>query len=417
MATAFLNRSHAVIWCPPRSVGERAFAAEPCLVVMRATGQADQGARYARISLDALPKLKSVSIVFDARDVTVLAATLPSLSAAKLQRALPNIVEESILQDATSCAFAPGPVRPDGKRIVALIDKAWLEFVVGAFERRGMWVTAAWPAQLCIPFTPGRWSMACLHDGIAVRAGLYDGFGWGASGDPDFRTEAIVSSVQTAQAAGVRGEPVIFAEDPSWRSSVERAMQRAGISYKLLGLPVPKSAPVDLLDGRTSSMGKRWFANFDWRAWRVPAMLAGACVAAFLVGLNLHWGKLAAEKAEVKAQLERKFRQTFPNAKVVVDPALQMQRQLATLRQASGQPGPDDLVPLVSRFGQALGARAIDALTSIEYRGGKLKVRFTPSFVESRAMRESLRDACQRAGLLLTFEGEREPVATVAVRT
>ena len=36
----------------------------------------------------------------------------------------------------------------------------------------------------------------------------------------------------------------------------------------------------------------------------VPAMLAGACVAAFLVGLNLHWGKLAAEKAEVKAQLD-----------------------------------------------------------------------------------------------------------------
>ena len=152
-----------------------------------------------RVSLDALPVLKTATLIFDARDVNLLQAVVPALSGARLQQALPNIVEEALLQDPQSCAFAVGPrVGNEGRRLVAAIDSGWLEFVIGAFERRGVVVQAAWPAQLALPVGADRTALACLNDGLVLRTGTVDGIGWGASSDPDFRAEAIVTLLANA---------------------------------------------------------------------------------------------------------------------------------------------------------------------------------------------------------------------------
>src|SRR5690606_2733578 len=143
----------------------------------------------------------------------------------------------------------------------------WLEFVVGAFERRGIAVQGAWPAQLALPVGADRTALACLNDGLALRTGLLDGIGWGASPDPDFRAEAIVAmlasagtptapfapqaadaepAVATAEAAHgdavvglaarelpsepprLRRRLAVFVEDASWQTPVLKAASRAG---------------------------------------------------------------------------------------------------------------------------------------------------------------------------------------------
>jgi general secretion pathway protein L len=157
--------------------------------------------------------------------------------------------------------------------------------------------------------------------------------------------------------------------------------------------------------------------SFDLRDWRWPLALAAGCVAVALIGLNLHWAAMARERQEIRASLERSFRGAFPNAQVVVDPVLQMNRQVSMLRARGGQSGPEDFVPLVGRFAQAIGPRASDALAALEYREGRLKVRFQPQLVDGRAAREQLIEACARAGLQLRFDNEREPTATVAIKT
>ena len=157
MAAQVLRKGQAIVWVPPRSIGERAFATEPVLLAMlpvsvsdKVGGGANPGgvpvtvfgsassARYVRVSLDAMPALRTVTLIFDARDVNLLQAEVPPLSGARLQQALPNVVEDLLLQDPHSCAFTLGP-RTDGenRRLVAAIDRGWLEFVLGAFERRG----------------------------------------------------------------------------------------------------------------------------------------------------------------------------------------------------------------------------------------------------------------------------------------
>ena len=475
MAAQVLRKGQAIVWVPPRAIGERAFATEPVLLAMlpvavsdKVGGAANPGgvpvtvfgsastARYVRVSLDALPVLKTATLVFDARDVNLLQVVVPALSGARLQQALPNVVEEMLLQDPQSCAYAVGPrVGADGQRLVAAIDRGWLEFVVGAFERRGIAVQGAWPAQLALPVGADRTALACLNDGLALRTGLLDGIGWSASSDADSRAEAIVALLASAcppsapfaapaadagagPAAGpaaAEGEAVVglaarelpsepprlrrrlavFVEDASWQTPVLKAASRAGFDADIRALPFPLPAPVDLLAARRGSAAGRWFAAIDWRAWRSAATFAGASIAAALLGLNLHWGALAQERAALKAQTERTFRQAFPNTPLVVEPLMQMQREVAGLRTRAGQAGPEDFLPLLTRFSLALGAQGADSMASVEYREMRLRVRFQPGFFEARSAREILVRDSQRQGLSVKFDGEREPTATVAL--
>lgn len=469
MAAQVLRKGQAIVWVPPRAIGERAFATEPALLAMlplavseKVGGGANPGgvpvtvfgsastARYVRVSLDAMPALRSATLIFDARDVNLLQAAVPPLSGVRLQQALPNAVEDLLLQDAQGCAFALGPrVGGEGRRLVAAIDRAWLEFVVGAFERRGVRVQAAWPAQLALPVGPDHTALACINDGLVLRSGLLEGIGWGASADPQARLEAIVALMANAgelpapaelvqapapapeangaAAAGMAArelptEPprlrrrlAVFVEDASWQTPVLKAAARAGFEADIRALPFPLAAPLDLLAARHGNAAQRWLADFDWRAWRLPAALGAASVAVALIGLNLHWGMLTQERDQLRTQIERRYRQTFPGSQALVDPLLQMRRRVAGLRTSAGQAGPDDFVPLLSRFAQALGGQATDALSGVEFREGSLRVRFQPGFYEARSVRELLVAACQRLGLSLKFESDREPTATVAL--
>jgi general secretion pathway protein L len=382
-----------------------------------------------------LPSLRSVSLLFDARDVTLLRVKLPPLSGAKLRQAVPNAVEDLLLQDAQQCAFALGPVVAGGQRLIAVIDRAWLEFVVGAFERRGIKVLAAWPTQLALPLESGALSIECVNDGIALRADALDGSGWYAGEAQDERTEALVSLLEpllkpsanglgalahdgalTGQATGTAFSRVIAGcEDPSWHEPLRAVASRLGIAIDRRALAVPLAAPVDLLAGRPGTRAARFLSDVDWRAWRLPAALAGACAIIGLMGLNLHWGMLARERDTLRSAIERTYRQTFPDAQVIVDPVLQMERQVAVLRARAGQSGPEDFLPLLARFSQALGDQAADALAGVEYREGRLRVRFQPGRMEARELRDALARACQRLGLALSFDAEREPTATVAL--
>jgi len=91
MATTLLKRT-AAIWVPPRSVGERALAAEPSLVAMLPAPESSGGVRWARVSLEALPAMKSAALVFDARDVTLMPVKLPPDTSKQLVCPMPGLV-------------------------------------------------------------------------------------------------------------------------------------------------------------------------------------------------------------------------------------------------------------------------------------------------------------------------------------
>ena len=413
MATPQLKRHQAVIWLPPRSAGERAFGAEAQLLA-HIGGEP----RVRRASLDSMEQVRQVWLIADARDVTLLDVAVPPLSGARLRQALPNVVEEFLLQDVNRCLVVPGPVTGDGKRLVGVIDRDWVEFVIGAFARRQMRVDAMWPAQLALPLIPEHWSLSCAHGALALRTGATTGVGWSAGEAPEFRAEAITSVLEagTATTGGERPAKLrAFLESGDWQRPVQKAAKAAGMEVEMSRLPLVRSAPIDLLLGRASGM-KAAMAQFDWRLWRAPVSLAAACVVAALVGLNLHWATQAAQKQALRQAMEQKFREAFPGTQTVIDPVLQMKRNVAALRAQSGRAGPDDFVPMLARLAQALGPKGLDAITALEYREGTVKVRFNPTVATGNSARDSLRQAAARLGMRLSFDNERDLTATLSVQ-
>ncbi len=413
MAATVLRRGEAIVWLPPRVAGERSLAGESSLLV--AAGPSRDRPGRVRASLETLPPMRTVRLIVDARDVTLLRARLPALPAARLQRALPNLLEDQILQDPQTCAWALGAVDSGAERLVAAVDRHWLDVVTQAFERRGIRVTAVWPAQALQLQQPASVAvLLCVGSSIAVLPARGDGVGLAAGAEPYTRREALRSALALLAAAG-GGEVLGLAEDDTWRAVLRESAAEAGVALQLGELPTPGSASVDLLAAQREGALARWAAGFDWRAWRWPLAGALTCAALAVAGLNLHWYLLAREQVELLATLDRSFAQVFPAGTTRVDPVLQMQRHVAQLRARAGQASPDDFLPLVVGLGLVLGTQSQDAIGSLEYRDGRLRARFRPGIADTRAAREALELAGRRQGLRLRFDSEREPLATITV--
>src|SRR5258708_7802427 len=116
------------------------------------------------------------------------------------------------------------------------------------------------------------------------------------------------------------------------------------------------------------------FARRASHSARLPraALILAAAIAALQLGfVALDAWRLRHERSAIEARREAVFRAAFPEAKVVVDPDLQMKRNLAELKRTRGMPAEDDFLASLSR-----AARDSDApARSIEYSNGKLVVR------------------------------------------
>lgn len=114
--------------------------------------KAGQTQRAGRAALALLPRAVTTVLVVAARDVLLLAATVPPLKGPKLRQALPNIVEDQLIQDPQTCHIALDPaVLPDGRRVLAIVDRAWFRTICDAFVAAGHRNLRAVPAMRCLP--------------------------------------------------------------------------------------------------------------------------------------------------------------------------------------------------------------------------------------------------------------------------
>lgn len=407
MATPQLKRHQAIVWLPPRSAGESVLSGARAVLYAQMGSDAEPELR--RVSLDALEGIRQVWLVADARDVTLITAPVPPLSGKRLRQALPNVVEEYLLQDPARCLIVPGPVLSDGQRVIGVIDNEWVDSVLAAFKQRGISVEALWPAQLMLPWKEGQWSMMAAHDYLTVRTGEWSGYGW-AAGESEASHRETALGVLAGKLLGQTPERIgVWLADPEWRSTLKTAARPSDTKLDFGSVPLVRSAPLDLLSAKTDGLKNR-LSRVDWRLWRGVGALLAAILVALLLGLNLQWLQMRAEADDLQAAIRARFKDTFPNA-VIVDPALQMKRSVNELRVKSGRPGPDDFVPLLARFAQAVGQRGQGTIEALEYREGTMKIRFSAESVDSPEAREALVQDATRLGLTLAFDNQRDPTA------
>lgn len=298
---------------------------------------------------------------------------------ARLRAALEGLLEEHLLDDPAALHFALEPGAQAGRPVwVAACDRAWLRGALQALE------TAGRPADRVVPeFAPGPTAsgqaelsvlgtaedaqlvlagqgeaQALLMLPLAAAPGLELALPAHAEGAPPVRAEPAVAAL----AEHALARPVAL------QTAGERALAAARGAWDLAQLDLASSG------GRRALRKAAAAANTLLRApqWRAARWGLALALVAQVAGLNLWaWAdrqQLAAKQASVRELLT----QTFPQVQVVVDAPVQMERELARLRQAAGGVSARDLEPLLAAAAAALAPGRLP--TGIEYAGGELQL-------------------------------------------
>ena len=333
-------------------------------------------AGHGRASLDLLPAAANLVLVVPARCLSWHTAKLPPVAASRLRLALDGLLEDRLLDEPSSLALAVGPQRTaQGDALVAVCDKAWLRSVLEFFER------AKRPATRVVPqFAPS-------GDDVSQRRLV-------VSGTPDAPELAVIDShwvltgplvmAAALQGAGPHeGAGTTLYADPAVAGLAEQALaQPATILPTAEGLAQSgqtrwELAQFDLAISSSGRVARRWaqawseFARAS--AWRPVRWGVVLLLLANLVGLNAWaWRQDAAVQGR-QQQVKGLLSQTFPKVKTIVDAPLQMERELARLRQASGAQSGRDLEVMLGAVGAALPTDR--NATAIDYGPGELALK------------------------------------------
>jgi general secretion pathway protein L len=324
--------------------------------------------REERTPLAGVPRANVVEAMLPAERVLFARLKLPRVNAATIRELLPYAVEDRLLADPAHVHAVPGATNARGETVVAVVDRDWLDRMVGALSQAGLAPKNAYCESALLAGGRGDWHLVWGP----ARGMLVDDEGVSATFDHAGGVPlGLRIALDEASSRGDRPQLVrVHAQEGAalpdlvaWSRELGVPFERGGEWAEIARAPLGRPA-LDLLQGMGRGRTPRVQVP---RAVLILAALILALQAGFTVLDDL---RLRRERASLEAQREAIFRRAFPEAKVVVDPELQMSRNLAELRRARGQAGGDAFLAELTRI-----ARANARPKSVEYANGKLVTR------------------------------------------
>ena len=339
-------------------------------------------------------QIKSVALLLAASDVTLLHMQTPPLSSAKLKAALPNLVEEQLLGDPSDCVIVAGRLN-DGKRTIAVANRAWLELLARTFISFGARQIAALPAQSCLTFTADQTVGTVLaainqHDlfaDLTLRLEEQESIGFTITVPPvqapgGKSDEAMAREVIQALSTMVPTAPIkIYVHQHSIHAYQTLLVNTPSLQERITvftdnwthWMAGFQDKALDLMTGMTTSNRPK----LDWISWRWPIVLSSAILIINVGALNIEWWHMKSEADSMHAAMIHIYKSTFPNETVIVDPLAQMQQKIAIAEHGSGIA--TDFSVIIATFGEVwntttTGLTPHPAVASLEYRDNSLLV-------------------------------------------
>ncbi len=337
-----------------------------------ASGAVRRGEVSRLDELSPPPHSTRVRVWTPAAETMLAQVTLPTKSRARIAQALPYALEDQLLGEPDSLHFAYRSLG-GGSLAVGVTERARLQAWVDAFKASGLQPTVLCPEVFALPWNDSVWSLTGDGGELIVRTGAWSGFPCDLSQGADV-PEALVIAIRGARAGTAAPESLSFYNPP------------AGIDFgrwsETLGLPV-RGMEQDFWaqesDSPELSLLQNEFSPTNPLHQTLGALRpAGVILLAwFLISLGVNigtWWHLKRVELAQRREMYELFRHSFPDAHVIVDPALQMARQLAALQSGSGQPVPGDFLPLLADAAPAIQSVPGGHLSNLSYSGSSLTI-------------------------------------------
>ena len=326
--------------------------------------------RRDRSPVDDMPRAEAVEAVLPAERVLFARLALPKVNAGTIRELLPYAVEDRLLADPAHIHAVAGPRNARGETLVAVVDRQWLSNHVETLARAGLRPRTAWCESALLAGGQGDWHLVL----DAARGMLVDDDGVSATFDrgPGFPL-ALRLALDEAAGRGERPASVTvhsahaaaLPDLAAW--SAEAGLPfAAGGAWETITSGQPAADVIDLMHGDMAP--RRRLARGIPRAALALAALLAALQLAFTA---IDAFRLQREARALEARREAIFREAFPEARVVVDPELQMARNLAELQRTRGLAAGDEFLAQMTRVARERGG----PVKALEFRNGQVSAR------------------------------------------
>jgi len=328
--------------------------------------------REGESPLAEIPRASDVEAVLPSQRVLFARLKLPRVSDKTIRELLPYAVEDRLLADPAHIHAVAGRTLPSGETLVAVVDREWLAAMIDACTRAGLRPARAWPESALLAGGHDDWNLVW-----GPRRGiLVDDDGVSATFDHDGSGALPLALRLALDEAAARGEKPasirVHTEEgaalpdlPRWSAEAGATFSRGG-RWEELSRDEPHPGCIDLLQGE---FGVR--RTPPLRLPRAAVALAAIIGVAQIGFVALDAWRLDRERARLEAERETLFRTSFPEAKVVVDPDLQMKRDLAELKRTRGIAGADEFLSALAQAAHETPGQ----VKAIEYANGKVTIR------------------------------------------
>ena len=338
-----------------------------------------------------------VVVLAPASPMLTCTATLPPTPAARMRQALPYALEEQFAEDIEHLHFAMGKRDNAGTLPVVAVARETMNRWQGLFSAVELRPHVMLHEGLALPRGEGEWSLllqeeeALLrtdeHQAYAVPLGQLDewlALAMAGEGEPP-RHIRVYDSRQKAEGFAWQGCP----------PGTELMYEAIASPLALLSAADPTRG-INLLQGefsRKEQLGKLW------RPWRASAAMLGAWLVlqgGMAIGNYL---SLSARDEQLYSAIEQVYRETFPEARQVVNPRVQMERKLVELQ---GGGSSNSFAVLLAASGPVL--RTIDGLQlrNLRYKQDELELELELKDVASL---DRLKEALQQQHLAVDIRG------------
>lgn len=346
-------------------------------------------ADHGNAPLALLPRADEVVAMVPGRMLSWHRITLPRAASARLRSALEGILEERLLDEPQNLHFALVPDAAPGASVwVAACDRAWLQAALQTLEAAGRAAARVVPEYAPLPTgsaptlhvtgsPDSAWLVRCADDGVQtlpLGPAVHEALDLDGSEDLASAEPAVA-----ALAEQVLGRKVRVGH------SAQGLVAAARSRWNLAQFELASNSQTRL----TRRAGQAWVQWAHSAAWQPARWGLAALVLAHLFGLNIWaWNERSALQAK-RDEVRSLLLQTFPKVPVIVDAPLQMAREVAALRLATGAVSNRDLEPMLAAVAQ--NSPTAPTPSAIEFTAGELTLKgFQPPSAEAGALTQGL---------------------------
>lgn len=285
------------------------------------------GAVPERLADDGVRLPENTFLVLPSDVVRNITVPVAAEEVKHLRRALPFMLEESLLEDVADLHFAHTPL-DEGHHAVSVVARAkvaqWMDELPESL-REVPWISEA----LCLPWTEGQWTLLFESDSVLVRWSEAEGTRVEATLLPALLNslpaeQVVLVAYGQDEAAAMAAIPGDLRQQAQWR--------QGGLSEALL-LTDPMPAGPDLRQGEFAPQLPlmRW-----WGVWQRVAVALGVALI-LKTGVSVaDYQSLKGQNLQLRQAVQDSYRRVNPRG-AVVDVEKQLDRQLTELGAGSQQ--------------------------------------------------------------------------------